>query len=80
MTTIFDTFAHSCRNSVTHFVTSSDTNVTTAWLVSYIIRFDGRMIAPPALFPTGCCTYLSFTHVTTCALRSHHQFSGMTRM
>lgn len=46
-----------------------------------MILFDGRItLLVPALFPIGCCTYFSFTHVTTCAFRSDHQFNGITRM
>ena len=48
-----------------------------------MILFDGLITAlvPPALRPSGCCTYFSFTHVTTRGARvSDHQLMGMTRM
>ena len=80
MTTIFDTFAHSSKNSSTQTFTFSDRKLTTASVVSYMILLLGRMILLPARFPSGCWTYLSLTQVTTCALSSDHQFSGITRM
>ena len=49
-----------------------------------MILLQGRMTLLLALaaarLPTGCWTYLSLTHVTTCAFLSDHQLSGMTRM
>jgi hypothetical protein len=66
MTTILDTRAHSSRNSSTHVLTFSERNETTASVVSYMIRFDGRItVLVPADFPMGCCTYFNFTEVTT---------------
>jgi len=70
MTTIFETRAHSSKNSSTQVSTFSDKNETTASVVSYIILLDGRMILAPALFPIGCCTYFSLTQVTTCGFIS----------
>lgn len=65
ITTIFETRAHSSRNSSTHLSTSSERKDTIASVVSYMIRLEGRITLLPARLPTGCCTYLSFTHVTT---------------
>lgn len=66
ITTIFETRAHSSKNSSTQVLTFSERKETTASVVSYMIRFEGRMTALLlAVFPIGCWTYLSLTQVTT---------------